>query len=517
MSNPSIIIDPNEARDIEKNLILREIYYRPTAPGSKKWGLAPIKAIKLEKVESRPSTKYKRPVGKNEENKLKKGDSVRYLLANAEWEGGMENQKRATDPTFSPSIHKIRKIVVTKNEPVLYYLGSDDDEYPPKRGFVREELMHVNIDTLQYPPQSILEENTHSRSVNIVRVINKMTKAQQYVRKRGGHCIMKTDQINDFDVYLWSCENGKHQWEYPYPLIATKFEWCPLCFHHADERRCLHPLALPELLTEILSYLAEDKTFIPDFIFSSGTLYRIRGLCPNLRHLTISNCHGFSSKTIGKIIYPNLLFLKFYNNAIKASKPHHIKDKTICGIASLCPNLTYLYLGYSNNISDISVIEIAKSCKKIEYINIGGSAISHPNMLSFSFADEEGKFDMDNIAVSDTSVRIIADSCPKLQYLNVSWRHISDESICVIAQLCPELEQLYLEGCDITDKSMSALANLCNLKKLVIADCDEISMNAIITLQNKNPTLNIFGWYSDTNSESDTDGVIQVRIYDLSE
>ncbi|CAJ0902112.1 3236_t:CDS:2 [Entrophospora sp. SA101] len=414
MSNPSIIIDPNEARDIEKNLILREIYYRPTgyfsnaktlrdeyhklirewvkylpevidylnnyptrlirAPGSSKWGLAPIKAIKLEKVESRPSTKYKRPVGKNEENKLKKGDSVRYLLANAEWEGGMENQKRATDPTFSPSIHKIRKIVVTKNEPVLYYLGSDDDEYPPKRGFVREELMHVNIDTLQYPPQSILEENTHSRSVNIVRVINKMTKAQQYVRKRGGHCIMKTDQINDFD----------------------------------------------------------------------------------------------------------------------ASKPHHIKDKTICGIASLCPNLTYLYLGYSNNISDISVIEIAKSCKKIEYINIGGSgitdvslkeiahlcpnlrhlhlsncekitddgicaiAISHPNMLSFSFADEEGKFDMDNIAVSDTS-------------------------------------------------------------KLVIADCDEISMNAIITLQNKNPTLNIFGWYSDTNSESDTDGVIQVRIYDLSE
>ena len=41
------------------------------APGSKKWGLAPAKAIKLEKVESRPSTKYKRPVGKNEENKLK--------------------------------------------------------------------------------------------------------------------------------------------------------------------------------------------------------------------------------------------------------------------------------------------------------------------------------------------------------------------------------------------------------------------------------------------------------------
>ncbi|CAH1767632.1 8552_t:CDS:2, partial [Entrophospora sp. SA101] len=89
--------------------------------GSSKWGLAPAKAIKLKRVESRSSTKYKRPVGKDEK-KLKKGDTVRYLLANGEWEGGMENQKRATDPTFSPSIHKIRKIIVSKNEPILYYL-----------------------------------------------------------------------------------------------------------------------------------------------------------------------------------------------------------------------------------------------------------------------------------------------------------------------------------------------------------------------------------------------------------
>ncbi|CAG8603508.1 15778_t:CDS:2 [Cetraspora pellucida] len=285
--------------------------------------------------------------------------------------------------------------------------------------------------------------------------------------------------------------------------------------------------------------------------YFSLRLYKIEkvivGLCPNLHHLTISNCHVFSSETIGKIVFSNLIYLKFHNNAINTRKRHHIKDKTICEITSLCPNLTYLYLGYSNNISDMSVIEIAKSYKKIEYINIGGLGItdvslkeiahlcpnlrhlhlsncekitdngicaiatSHPNMVSFSFADEEDEFVMDNIAVSDTSVRIIADLCPKLQYLNVSWRYISDESICVIAQSCPKLEQLYLEGCDITDKSISALANLCNLQKLVIADCDEISMNAIITLQNKNHTLNIFGWYSDT------DGVIQVRIYDLSE
>ena len=52
-------------------------------PGSSKWGLAPSEAILLEKVEFKPSIKSKCPVGKNEET-LKKGDTVCYLLANAE-------------------------------------------------------------------------------------------------------------------------------------------------------------------------------------------------------------------------------------------------------------------------------------------------------------------------------------------------------------------------------------------------------------------------------------------------
>ena len=75
-------------------------------PGSLKWGLAPSEAILLKEVESKPSISSKRPIGKDEIT-LKKGDSVRYLLANAEWEEGMKNQKRATDLTYSPSIHKI--------------------------------------------------------------------------------------------------------------------------------------------------------------------------------------------------------------------------------------------------------------------------------------------------------------------------------------------------------------------------------------------------------------------------
>ena len=53
----------------------------------------------------------------------------------------MKNQRRVTNPIWSPSLHKIRKVVVIKNEPVLYYL---DREYAPSREFVREELMLIS-------------------------------------------------------------------------------------------------------------------------------------------------------------------------------------------------------------------------------------------------------------------------------------------------------------------------------------------------------------------------------------
>ena len=74
-------------------------------------------------------------------------------------ERGLENQARATDPVWSPTLFSVQKIVVSKNEPVLYYL---DGEYAPSRGFVREELMHVIPEKIQYPPQRILSENRHN-------------------------------------------------------------------------------------------------------------------------------------------------------------------------------------------------------------------------------------------------------------------------------------------------------------------------------------------------------------------
>ena len=111
-------------------------------------GKEPSSTIGLEKVTIKGAS-YKRPVGMDEV-RLPPGVLVRYLYAPGEGEGG--ERRRATDPIWSLGIYDLIRSVVTSDQPVLYYLS----EGAPKRGFVREELQVVPVDT-ELPPKSVLK------------------------------------------------------------------------------------------------------------------------------------------------------------------------------------------------------------------------------------------------------------------------------------------------------------------------------------------------------------------------
>ena len=105
-------------------------------------GKEPDKALGLKEVEI-DKINYKRPVGL-QEKRLPSGVQVRYLLSPGEDEGG--ERRRATDPIWSIEVCNINRVVISAEQPVLYYLLDG-----PKRSFVREELQVVLTDT-ELPP-----------------------------------------------------------------------------------------------------------------------------------------------------------------------------------------------------------------------------------------------------------------------------------------------------------------------------------------------------------------------------
>src|SRR6266480_4424175 len=127
-------------------------------------GMSPAHAMTLEEVESKPSKKAKRAIGKDEEIKLQKGIAVRYLLKPGELEG--DHRRRATDPYWSLRVYKIKRVVIGKNlpQPILYYLedkpiGSTAHLIGrnPKRSFKFEELQVIEEpDKIKYPPDEFM-------------------------------------------------------------------------------------------------------------------------------------------------------------------------------------------------------------------------------------------------------------------------------------------------------------------------------------------------------------------------
>ena len=102
------------------------------------------------------------------------------------------------------------------------------------------------------------------------------------------------------------------------------------------------------------------------------------------------------------------------------------------GLIDLC--------SYGSDITNASVIALAKHCPGLTQINLTGC-----------------------IHITDTSVIALAEDCPELTWISLDGCiHITGTSLIALAEDCPGLVWISLDGCThITDTSVMSLAENC--------------------------------------------------------
>ncbi|RGB24623.1 hypothetical protein C1646_772800 [Rhizophagus diaphanus] len=208
-------------------------------------------------------------------------------------------------------------------------------------------------------------------------------------------------------------------------------------------------LALPELLKNILNFLAKDNALYPTLLVSR-LWSRCTGpiLWGRIELIDFERSTGFNDTALIKIsqVYPNLIHLNVSNNG-------GLTDHSITKIAKKCNKLQFLDIGFSGDITDIS------SCSRLTDTAIHTLTESYPNLKSLKLVHCDG--------ISDIAIRKIAQfHC--LEHLNFyGMSALTDKSMRIIARSCPNIQYLNLQSCNVTNGAIEEIAlSYHNLKHL---------------------------------------------------
>ena len=153
----------------------------------------------------------------------------------------------------------------------------------------------------------------------------------------------------------------------------------------------------------------------------------------------------------------------------------NITDASVLEVARRCSNLQTLDLGSwqgNNNITDASVLEVARRCSNLQTLNLWGCS-----------------------NITDASVLEVARRCSNLQTLNLAGcRNITDASVSEVARRCSNLQTLNLLSCsNITDASVLEVARRClNLQKFHLSGFWNITAACKNALQQSHPKLLLY-------------------------
>ncbi|RHZ86823.1 hypothetical protein Glove_43g58 [Diversispora epigaea] len=299
-------------------------------------------------------------------------------------------------------------------------------------------------------------------------------------------------------------------------------------------------LALPELLTKIFNFLAEDKALYSAlfvsrlwFMCSGSILWRRIELIGSRNfgekyEIQLKKFMGFLDRNTKPVYASSVRYLKirhYYSNkhlGISGGK-NCITDKSIREITQFNPNIQSLNFNYCKKLTDSIIYTLVGSypdlrklnlsdCDKVTDIGIRQIArchnLEHLALNSLEFLNDETTciivqscpniryLNLEFCYITDTAVESIAQSCRNMEYLNLyRSESITDSTISKIAKKCSYIRELELGFCGrITDSAIENIAHhLSNLKYLGLKYCVNISKEALDMLD---PDLEIGGYYT---------------------
>lgn len=201
------------------------------------------------------------------------------------------------------------------------------------------------------------------------------------------------------------------------------------------------------------------------------------GLC-SLQSLDLSYCRKLTDKGLSAVAEGCQDLRSLHLAGCKS-----VTDGTLQALSKNCHNLEELGLQGCTSISDSGVIDLVNGCQNIKFLdlnkcsNIGDIGISSVSK-SCSSSLKTLKL-LDCYKVGDKSILSLAKFCKNLETLIIGGcRDISDESIKHLAASCKSsLKNLRMDWClNISDSSLSFILSQCrNLEALDIGCCEEVT------------------------------------------
>lgn len=185
-------------------------------------------------------------------------------------------------------------------------------------------------------------------------------------------------------------------------------------------------------------------------------------------------------------------------SALNEATGIEITDMVVKEICKANPLINSLKLDSCSVITDFSLVDVGRYCKRLEHISLPGcTRVKLVGLRSLAISCRcLRSIDFEGYDIDDSGLRIIAASLNKLERINLTHcDSITDRGLSQIAHCCTNLKTLKLGGCyKIGESGIWAFyefENCPQLEEIELFQCIYVSNSALLSVAKRCPSLKV--------------------------